>query len=810
MKSALWMGGVALAVLIVAFFLGSVKSSRHGYYADALAGNDEGKMGNMHAYAQAAPAAPPPVQALEAMPEEAKPMAQKRMNTIQVIRGAGGGGMADGIGLGGIGISGKGAGHGAMAPKKMAPMKDKKEAEKADEDGEQSEGEGGGGAATRAWFPESFLFAPLVVTGPDGTAEVPVKVPDRLTSWRVLALAHSREGGQAGAVTSFLGTLPTYVDPVVPGFLMSGDEVRLPIQMVNTTPAAVATKLTIDAANATVSSHGGAVKVPAAGSTIEYVELKTPHPGTAKLRAALGSTDAIERTIDVKPNGKPKAVSAGGTLGTPRTLSLEGPANPLEGSEHVALQVYPGALSLIRSELSAAPGRGGVAEDAYTLLLLGRAPELLKSLGSDADNGVVRDLTVLASQRAIRDARSPSVPEAVLLAEAALAHPENPVLTRLGERLAAQVARAQRPDGTCEGANGWTLQRLLVTTAGCVQAVHAADDTPEQKQRAIAVAVKAAGAFERSFGRIDDGYTAAAILAAGAGGPNTDKLKALVIRDLKSNDDGSKFLAVASGVVRPDGLTPSTAEATAMAVLALQGDDKAPVADLGSWLLGNYSPVWGWGDGQANLVAMRAVTQLFKDKVPEGVKITLERDGKNVLEGTLDAAALKDVLSLDAPAVGSAGKHEWKVSATPAVPGLGFSLTLAAYVPWKDEPGGGLELTVKQPPKLSVGETAELDLVAAAPANQRVKLRLSLPAGVQHDTPSLDQLIASGTVERYETEDGAVTLHLRPLNPGATFNGKVKVVPTLAGTLHASANTMAPEDRPLQARDFAPATWIVH
>lgn len=71
-------------------------------------------------------------------------------------------------------------------------------------------------APTRAWFPETFLFEPLVVTDATGLAQVSVKVPDRLTTWRVLALAHSRSGAQGGAVTSFLGTLPVYVDPIVP------------------------------------------------------------------------------------------------------------------------------------------------------------------------------------------------------------------------------------------------------------------------------------------------------------------------------------------------------------------------------------------------------------------------------------------------------------------------------------------------------------------------------------------------------------------------------------------------------------------
>ena len=51
---------------------------------------------------------------------------------------------------------------------------------------------------------------------------------------------------------------------------------------------------------------------------------------------------------------------------------------------------------------------------------------------------------------------------------------------------------------------------------------------------------------------------------------------------------------------------------TALAVLALSGVKDAPLADLGTTLLGGYSIQLGWGDGRANLVAMQAVLSLFQ------------------------------------------------------------------------------------------------------------------------------------------------------------------------------------------------------
>src|SRR5262249_23665851 len=157
--------------------------------------------------------------------------------------------------------------------------------------------------------------------------------------------------------------------------------------------------------------------------------------------------------------------------------------------------------------------------------------------------------------------------------EAALAHPESPVLARLGERLADVAARAQRPDGTFSGATGWTLQRLLVATADGVRAVGAAGEgggTPEQKHRGPRARLLAEGAFERNRERVEDPYTAAAIVASGAvDGSVATRLRKKVLEGVHAEADGTRSLPVPAGVVRADGTVPSEVQSTALAVLAL-------------------------------------------------------------------------------------------------------------------------------------------------------------------------------------------------------------------------------------------------
>ncbi len=476
------------------------------------------------------------------------------------------------------------------------------------------------------------------------------------------------------------------------------------------------------------------------------------------------------------------------------------------------LQVYPGALSLLRSELTAASARGGTAEDAYALLLAGRAPELLRALGEVPDAEAIRAVALVAGQRAVRAGRSPDLETAMLLAEAALAHPENPVLARLGERLAEQVAKGQRPDGTFSGGNGWPLQRLLVATAEGLSAVRAAQGSPAGKARAAAAQVKASGALERNLGHVADGYTAAAVAASGAAaGPVLEKLRATVREAVKEGADGARFLPVEPGVARADGTAPSIAEATALAALALAGDPAAPWrVDLGASLLASYDPTSGWGDGRTNLAALRAVLSLFREKIPPRTKIALDMDGKPLAEGTLDGERLKDVLVLEASAAGAGGKHVFSVRADPPLPGLGFSLALQVYLPWKDEKGPqGLQLTAQIPASVKVGQAVEVAVFAAAPAGMPLRIRHALPAGVAPDRASLEALVAENAVESFRAEDGAVVFDVAPLSPGQVFSARYRAIPTFAGLLHSGPSTVELTGRPGAVHFAPPSAWDV-
>lgn len=675
----------------------------------------------------------------------------------------------------------------------------------ADEDGEA----GGEAPATRAWFPETFLFEPLVETDKSGNASVDVTIPDRLTTWRVLALAHSRAGAQAGAVTTMLGTLPVYIDPIVPKTLLAGDVVDVPIQVVNNTDKPIAGKVAVKTEGVALLAAAGDVSVPPGGSVVRYARLEASTPGPVKLSARFGSYDAVERTFEVKPRGRPVPIERGGTLAAPRELSIAVPDDADPRTTKVRLVVFPGAASILMNEVMSAPNRGGPSHDAYALLLSGRAPALGEAFAVALDAEQLRKMRIVATQRAMRHARRPDPAIASMFTEAALAHPDNAVLARLGERLASQLASSQRPDGTFQGGNGWTLQQVLVATADGVRAVRAETKDERGKRRAKGVTIRASGAFERHTRRVDDAYTAAAILASGAvQGTIADVLRERVKKAIETRKDGAKILPVPKGVVRADGTRPSVVDATALAVLALADDEtsKALLPDLGAAILASYRPWSGFGDGATNLVALRAVLTVFKDPIPKSVKIRLTKDGTEVLSGALDSKIAHQRLALSANVSNAVGSHDWKVEATPAVAGLGFTLVVESYVPWPVSERTDLALEVDVERDAKVGRTANVEIRVGAPPSTRVKVRHGLPAGVRPDVSTLVREQSQGRLESYEVDAAGVTLTFRVPTGDAPI--RYGVVPSFAGKLHAPASSVEIIGRN-QTLYEPPAVWTV-
>jgi hypothetical protein len=388
--------------------------------------------------------------------------------------------------------------------------------------------------------------------------------------------------------------------------------------------------------------------------------------------------------------------------------------------------------------------------------------------------------------------------------------PDNTVASRLTDRLFAMIAEGQRPDGTFGGAMGesWSLQRLLVATAESVRALKEAAALPvsdpqvaqRRKQMADRARLLASGAVERNLGRVNDPYTASALLSAGlVSGASADTLRGLVTAGLVEQDDGSLLAAVPEGVVRGDGLRPSPLMATSLAILALEAGGPADtLADLGASVVGGWQPGLGWGDAETDMLCLRAVLALFRDPPPAEVTLRLTRDGEVVESRTLRKADLDEVVLLSTPAGDVRGAHTWTVEATPPVAGLGFAFHLDGYVPWASQArSDGIELQAALPGDLRVGQPAVVSLTIAAPAGRALKVVHALPAGVVGEA-------GLGAIPGLTVKEGRVEVEIGGLSPGEVWKGSYTVVPTLGGSLWSGPVQASYADRPEAGAVLAP------
>ncbi len=175
---------------------------------------------------------------------------------------------------------------------------------------------GGGGTAMRADFRATAWFQPAVKTGSDGRAHVRFKLPDNLTTFRVMAVAVARDDRFGDGDTQVTTSRPLMLRPALPRFLRAGDAIDAGV--VVSTKGMGDAQVEVTAA-AEGLSIGGEAKRLVAIKKGESVEVRwpitAPHAGEAKLtfRARVGGeTDAVQVT---------RRVDAPATM---ETVALEG------------------------------------------------------------------------------------------------------------------------------------------------------------------------------------------------------------------------------------------------------------------------------------------------------------------------------------------------------------------------------------------------------------------------------------------------------------------------------------------------------
>jgi uncharacterized protein YfaS (alpha-2-macroglobulin family) len=168
----------------------------------------------------------------------------------------------------------------------------------------------------RADFSALALFAARVPTDAQGHAQVPVKLPDSLTRYRVMAVAAEGVRRFGSGESTLTARLPLMVRPSPPRFLNFGDRFELPVVVQNQTDREMTVDVALRAANATlVDGAGRRIEVAANDRAEVRFPVATARAGTARFQVGAVAGPAADAAELQLPVWTPATTEAFATYG---------------------------------------------------------------------------------------------------------------------------------------------------------------------------------------------------------------------------------------------------------------------------------------------------------------------------------------------------------------------------------------------------------------------------------------------------------------------------------------------------------------
>ena len=168
----------------------------------------------------------------------------------------------------------------------------------------------------RTDFSALALFAASVPTDAEGRARVPVKLPDSLTRYRVMAVAVEGARRFGSGEATLVARLPLMVRPSAPRFLNFGDRFELPVVVQNQTGAEMTVDVAVRARNAALTAGAGRRLVVAANDRAEVrFPMAAVRAGTVRIQVGAASGTAADAAEVELPVWTPATTEAFATYG---------------------------------------------------------------------------------------------------------------------------------------------------------------------------------------------------------------------------------------------------------------------------------------------------------------------------------------------------------------------------------------------------------------------------------------------------------------------------------------------------------------
>lgn len=218
--------------------------------------------------------------------------------------------------------------------------------------GGNNESSGDDGIRVRKYFPETLHVEPSLITDRSGEGEVKLTVADSITDWRISSTANTKDGKLGSSVSSLRVFQEFFIDIDFPVSLTQNDEVSVPVAIYNYLDTDQTISLTVKGADwfELLDNPVRERRLSPNEVTVEYFTIKAKEIGKHAFRVtAKGSTlsDAIERRIEIKPDGDAVELSYSNRLANITTEVVNIPPDAIEKSQQLIVKIYPGLFSQV-------------------------------------------------------------------------------------------------------------------------------------------------------------------------------------------------------------------------------------------------------------------------------------------------------------------------------------------------------------------------------------------------------------------------------------------------------------------------------
>lgn len=662
----------------------------------------------------------------------------------------------------------------------------------------------------RQFFPETLFVEPALITDQRGQATLKVPMADSITSWRITTLANSAQGALGSATGQLRCFQDFFIDIDLPVALTQGDRVSIPVAVYNYLPQAQKVRLELSKADWFELTGAASHELEIAPNDVDvrYFTITAQKLGAGKILVhGYGSrmSDAIERVVEVEPNGKLMEESKSGRLkaGEAVTQELEIPAEAIADASNILVKIYPGIFSQIVEgldsilrmpfgcfEQTSSATYPNVLVLDYMKSINRLSPEIRMKAESFINTGYQRLVSFEVPGGGFSwfgDPPANKILTAFGLMEFYDMSRVHEVDPQLIERTQRWLLAQQQPEGFWQPdeqylhQEAWArIQNSQLPPTAYINWALAYSGCKEE-------GVKKADAWLRQHAaEAQDPYVLAMLcnalvqgdLVLGPGETTSVTNQALErLIGLAKRDKGQMWWETEmTGITHSSG-RHADLEATGMAALALIAAGRAEeAAEVLNYLIAQKDPNGTWHSTQATTLALRALTAAQKgatERIQAHVRVEVNGQLLEAFELTPENA---DVLrQIDARRAVKPGKNVVRLSFEGQGSSL-YQIVSKYYVPWErvkpeEKEALDIQLTYDRT-TLSKDDivTADVTITNKLPATtSMIIVDLGLPPGFEVLAEDLENLVEKGLLQRYTLTGRQIICYIEKLTPQQTL-----------------------------------------